>query len=49
MKIAIRPDGSWWDTDEEGQEGDCDDVLRVEVPDELTDEEVDAWALERVN
>lgn len=48
MRIAIRPDGSWWDIDDDGPEGDCDDVLRVEVPDEVEIEDVDEWALKRV-
>lgn len=48
MRIAIRPDGSWWDIDEDGAEGDCDDVLRVEVPDGVAVEDVDEWVMWKV-
>lgn len=50
MKIAIRPDGSWWDIDEDGAEGDCDDVLRVVVPEGIDGDPdlVDVWAMGRV-
>lgn len=46
MNIAIRPDGSWWDIDEDGAEGDCDDVMRVVVPAGIDEDLdlVDAWA-----
>ena len=50
IRIAIRPDGTWWNVDEEGAEGDCDDVLRVGVPEDLFEDEslLERWISDQV-